>query len=89
MKARCYCMSTTNFQYYGAMGITVCEEWRNNRLEFIDWALGSGYTHGLQLDRINVRGGYSPSNCRWVSRNIQNRNTRKIRINNKSGYRGG
>jgi len=32
---------------------------------------------GKTLDRINVNRDYEPSNCRWASKNEQNRNIRK------------
>ena len=36
----------------------------------------SGYKHELQIDRIDNEKGYSPDNCRWVTRSVQNRNRR-------------
>ena len=85
---RCENPNSDNYKYYGAIGISVCEEWRTNRKAFFDWALSSGYADGLTIDRINVDGNYEPSNCRWVTQEVQTRNTRLLYASNTSGYRG-
>lgn len=56
-----------DFKYYGAKGIKVCEEWRNNFQSFYDWAVSNGYERGLTIDRINPLGDYSPDNCQWLT----------------------
>ena len=61
---------------YGNRGITYCKEWENF-IPFRDWALANGYDDTLTIDRIDVNGNYEPANCRWVSRKIQCRNTRR------------
>lgn len=82
MNARC--RNTKNKDYNGR-GITVCEEWKNTPNKFIEWALKNGYNKTLQLDRKNNNGNYSPSNCRFVTRSINLRNTR---VNRVLTYRG-
>jgi hypothetical protein len=42
----------------------------------------------LTIDRIEGDKGYYPDNCRWVTQSIQVQNTRNIKSNNTSGYRG-
>lgn len=62
---------------YTAKGITLCEEW--SRFEaFRDWAFSAGYVEGLQIDRIDNDGDYTPDNCRFVNRvaNSLNRSCR-------------
>lgn len=72
---RCYNTNNSRFIDYGGRGISVCEEWRYNPIEFGKWAVNNGYNHGLQIDRIDVNGNYNEDNCRWVTcvENMQNR----------------
>ena len=60
---------------YASRGITVCDQWREFG-PFRDWALANGYKRGLFIDRIDNDSGYSPDNCRFVTRKENNRNTR-------------
>ena len=89
MKKRCLNPNDKSYINYGARGITVCDEWLNPEkvysvlghptkgyLAFQEWALANGYEEGLTLDRIDNEKGYSPSNCRWVTRKVQNFNKR-------------
>ena len=76
-----------NYNNYGGRGITLCEEWKNNFKAFYYWAVSNGYLEGLSIDRIDNDGNYEPSNCRWSTRTIQNRNQR-ISKYNKSGFKG-
>ena len=57
-------------------------------MSFYNWSMENGYDKNLSIGRIDVDGNYEPKNCRWVNRDIQSRNTRKIMSTNKSGYRG-
>jgi len=88
MRKRCYSKNVKDYKNYGARGVTLCDEWYVSFAPFYEWSLKNGYAKGLTIDRKNNDGDYSPENCRWVSRSIQNRNTRKLQSNNTSGYRG-
>ena len=66
---------------YRELGVYVCEEWlgREGAARFVRWAIDMGFRPELTLDRINNYGPYSPSNCRWVDRSVQNLNKRHTR----------
>ena len=88
MIGRCYRKNLKSYQNYGGRGISVCEEWRNSFKSFYDWAVDNEFKNELTLDRIDNNGNYEPSNCRWVDRKTQTRNTRKLFAHNSSGFRG-
>ena len=74
---RCTNKNASNYKRYGGRGIKICDEWKNSFQCFYDWAVSSGYSDELTIDRINVNGNYEPSNCRWVSMSVQANNTRR------------
>lgn len=77
MKERCYNPLNDNYKYYGALGITICDEWLNNFQAFADWAMANGYSDNLTIDRKDNTQGYCPENCRWITIQEQQRNRRK------------
>lgn len=84
MKDRCYNPNSDCYRNYGGRGITICEEWytphaHKGSRAFRKWALENGYKEGLTIERINVNKGYSPDNCKWIPRELQNNNKRNNR----------
>lgn len=79
MKGRCYNKNNQDYYNYGARGITICDEWLNDRNKFCEWSLVNGFENDkkLSIDRINNDKGYSPENCRWATSSDQSRNTRR------------
>lgn len=89
---RCYSPKRHNYKYYGARGITVCDEWLDSEkvpeehnatkgyISFKEWALTHGYKEGLSIDRIDNEGNYCPENCRWITMKEQSVNKRTNRF---------
>lgn len=74
MKARCLYPSASGYERYGGAGVTVCERW----MTFANFLADMGQPPpGYSLDRIDNAKGYSPSNCRWVPKADQVKNTKR------------
>ncbi|MCW3052399.1 MAG: hypothetical protein JWN14_1569 [Chthonomonadales bacterium] len=75
MKQRITDVNHKDYQYNGACGVTICDEWRKDYWTFHDWAWSHRYAETLTIDRL--RGGnYAPGECRWVDRATQVSNMR-------------
>lgn len=77
IKARCYNVNSGSYPHYGGRGITVCDEWKNSFQQFLK-DMGKRPTPKHSIDRYpnNETGNYEPSNCRWATREEQDRNRR-------------
>jgi hypothetical protein len=76
---RCCNPKNKAYMNYGGRGITVCESWRNSFSCFLSDMGERPKDHSI--DRIDNNKGYSPENCQWVIRTIQNSNKRKYKSN--------
>lgn len=78
-KIKCRCLKKTDKDYsdYGGRGINVHAEWIADFKAFYDWAILNGWRKGLEIDRRNNDGDYCPENCRFVTRSVNMRNTRR------------
>lgn len=76
MKSRCHDPHSQQYKNYGARGIRVCEEWLYSFKAFYHWCIENGYDKELEIDRRNNDGNYEPSNCRFVTHQVNMNNTR-------------
>ena len=78
MLDRCMNRKMKFYDRYGGRGISVCDEWMSYTT-FEKWAFENGYERGLEIDRIDNDGDYTPDNCRWVTHAINLQNTHRRR----------
>ena len=95
MMQRCYNIKCTSYPNYGGRGVTVCDEWKEDRTKFFEWAKANGYEPNKQIDKdIGSRelgispATYSPETCRFLTAGENSQATRKLQSSNTSGYRG-
>lgn len=92
IKTRCYNSQNKNYRFYGAKGIKMCDEWKNDFKAFYDWAYKNGYNDKAKrgectIDRIDSNKDYMPSNCRFLNQKQQTRNMKSnhlITFNNET-----
>lgn len=86
MVRRCTIEECDEYHNYGGRGITICEEWLEDKKLFFNWFLDEmkdcGFTmemlkdQWIDIDREDNDGDYTPDNCRLVSRKVNANNTR-------------
>lgn len=79
MMQRCYSNEWHDYKFYGGRGITVCTRWNTHQnprgVGFQNFLTDMGtQPEGLTLDREDRNGNYEPSNCRWVTKEVQQEN---------------
>lgn len=73
---------SSDYRHYVLRGIRVCKAWRapngDGLRAFITWNESlpkkKRWRAGLELDREDNDKGYSPKNCRWVPKSVNQRN---------------
>lgn len=73
--SRCYNVNDKNYIFYGAKGVKICNEWKDNPIAFIKWGLANGWKKGLSIDKdiicnkLNIYPKvYSPLTCIFLPR---------------------
>jgi hypothetical protein len=79
MIQRCENPTSKDYHKYGAVGIRVCDRWK----DFVNFYADMGERPlGTSIDRINGTRGYCLDNCRWANPEVQARNNRKFVVVN-------
>ena len=76
MVRRCHDPKYSCYDQYGAKGIVVCDEWLNDPIVFITWAIKNNWKQGMHIDKDmgsdaqSITRVYSPDTCRVLPGNI-------------------
>lgn len=84
MKDRCLNPNNVRYKHYGMRGITICQRWTGSFANFLA-DMGEQPSLHYTIDRRDNDGNYEPSNCRWITRQQQNRNTSRSRYLTHNG----
>lgn len=81
MKRRCYNPNSLSYHLYGGRGVTICERWLGDHgYKNFEHDMGSRPSPKHSIDRKDPDGNYEPSNCRWATKQEQQRNRRANRL---------
>lgn len=83
VKSRCNNPNNAKYYMYGAVGIKVCDRW--NFFENFICDMGNRPSDNHSLDRIDGKGNYEPSNCRWATKLEQATNLKSTKILSYNG----
>lgn len=80
IKQRCYNENSKSYKWYGAKGITMCDEWLDYFDKFYDWCIENGFKKELHISKneLCIDKGiephiYSPETCKFVTIEENNR----------------
>jgi len=77
MRRRCNDKKFVSYPFYGALGVRVCAEWDDSETGYQQFLADMGERPaGMTLDRKDTTGDYTPGNCRWATRKVQDSNKR-------------
>jgi len=79
MKYRCHQIADGGYRFYGARGISVCDEWRRSFESFYK-DVGKRPSPDHTLERIDNNGNYETGNVVWATRKQQARNKSSNRL---------
>lgn len=74
MRRRCSNPACEDWENYGGRGIDVCPQWEDFATFLSDMGPRPSPQH--TIERVNNERGYSPDNCVWATRAVQNKNRR-------------
>lgn len=75
MIGRCTNPNDSHFAHYGGRGISVCDRWKADYVNFLA-DMGRRPSSDHSIDRIDVDGNYEPGNVRWATDSEQMQNVR-------------
>lgn len=78
MKQRCLNPNAGKYPAYGGAGITICARWIHSFENFLA-DMGPAPSSEHSIDRKDGTRGYEPGNCRWATRQEQQRNLKTNR----------
>lgn len=80
IKSRCYHEGDRSYKWYGAKGVTMCDEWLNDFYAFYNWCMSNGFKKELHIDKDELCNElgiyphiYSPETCKFVTLEENNR----------------
>ncbi len=76
---RCCNRKHSDYPDYGARGIGICEQWRNDFAAFRAH-IGPKPTPKHSVERLDNQLGYIPGNVTWATNTVQSRNRRSNRL---------
>jgi hypothetical protein len=79
IKNRCYNANTPDFKYYGARGIVMDEDFKNDFTAFLEH-VGKKPSPEHTIERIDNDKGYVRGNLKWATRAEQSNNNRRCRF---------